>query len=1011
MTLEDFFTLTEMKNGFVSLARVEELISIMKQQKDCVVSNISDTARQWSSVASTLAATENKDCLSHFVKLNGLCYLNQWLQEAIKCNNGCAEIAVEELLNSLLGSLERLPVHTKDSVASGIQITVEKLVGSNSLNIKEKARALSERWKHAVENDVSYQDINKDEKCEDENPKCPSDTGTIDAVNSRPPVFENPTSREGLEENSCKEDSAGTGNHSHNSNVAGSAEASQQDNTAGVQTSKENQTTATLNSVVTNSNLKDMDVLPSVLVPNSCQESMSGTEGSSICPAAEIASGTTSCSNVSGDIADDHCDASEFKDDSVKDTEMEVDTDGGSPSKSDQMESCKANPSSCLSVSSHAHKSGRSVSCSFDATEIKSKTLENTEALPRSASIDCDVPKYLRNMELKSDMQGLLSNRPKLRVNDDPETSPGRTEEALSVREVKRFGSDSKLEVSRVATVGPQDSSKPADKKSITGMDDTSELGLEYGEIDALEVARQVAIEVEREVVDYREPFCSSSPDGNSEEDTRPQFSVGQQDQPVNEEKNGRGSPPGEDLDDVSSPKADNQRIAEADVGPDKCEEDVEVSEQITHKTVDKTEQNRCVFDLNEDLSEDVCVEESDRLHNSTPNNSINATTPIVVSASKGAPVLPVSPLRFEGELGWKGSAATSAFRPASPRRTPDVEKTSSGHKRKANLIEIDLNVAESGDDVVDPFLIKPTLVSSGILSREDSVEVSSRREDRFKLDLNRHSDEDVSLFPSSYWSLPHQNGDRTMSPASSSSSRQPTTRDFDLNDNPNFFDAMGSRNLSRFSSKNPAMRSSSKPDNPGITIMGSKITETKNYLDETPLSLMGNGPSVDATATALRPMMPYSHIPHPAYGYNGGPVMGPPMPFPSPFYAPGSIPYMVDSRGATVVPQILTTPGLNSAASAMPPFLMSVPNTSPGLNGAGSSKSGLDLNSGFMPLETGSRESGNFKNFFMQGHNGLMEDQARDGSQFAGAPVNLKESDPGWEPFTLGYKHVTSWQ
>lgn len=1005
MTLEDFFTLTEMKHGLVTCARVEELISVMQQQKDCSLSNASDTARQWSTVASTLAATESKDCLEHFVKLNGLSYLNKWLQEALKFHPDIAEFVVEEFLKSLLGSLERLPIFREDSVASGIQSTVEQLVGFKSLDIKEKARALSERWKHGRENSLCCQDMSKDEKSKIDMPKPPDDINAVDRVNSTHPVSDS-TCREAPEGSKCREESAGSACLSLNSNVAGCRETSQIDNSKDGRTSTERQNVhaSSLNSAVANASLEaDMDTLPS-LAPSSCQENFSKRDDSLLCPATEIASSVTSCSNVPRDTAE-NCDASELKD-IAEDMKMDVDTKEDSPSKSGQTESCKVPSSSGVSVSSHAYKPGRSVSCNFDAKENKSCT---TETLPRSSSIDCVVPKYLRNMDLKPEMQDLLSNGSKLRTNSDSEDSFDRKNEDESAVGAKVVGSESKLNYSRVDSVALHDFPKAARKKTTVEMDEQSELGLEYGEIDALEVARQVAIEVEREVVDYREPFCSSSPDASSEE-MGPQCSDGQRDQPVNEEQNGRGSPPGKDIDEASSPKNDSMSVAEADKGPDKCRVDVEMSKPVTHELGDTADQSRCVFDLNED----VCVEEPDALINITRNNpSVNVSVPIAVAASKGAPNLPVSPLRFEGGFGWKGSAATSAFRPPSPRRTPDVEKTSSSHKRKANLIEIDLNVAESGDDAIDLLSANPLPVSSGVLSREDSAEVSSRRADRLKLDLNRLGDDDVSPFLPSCLSNPHQNGDRTMSSASSSSSRQPTARDFDLNDNPTFFDAMGSHNLSRFSSKGSGMNASSKPDNHVITIMGSKIAERKAYQDEVPISFMGNGSSADASAMASRPMMPYGHVPLPGFGYSG-PVMGPPMPFPPPFYGHGSMPYMVDSRGATVVPQILsTTPGLNTAPSVMPSFLMTMPNTLPGFNGAGSSQSGLDLNSGFMSLEPGSRESGSFRNFFMQGQAGLMEDQVRAAPQpgAAGVSVNRKETETGWEPFTFGYKQVTSWQ
>lgn len=51
----------------------------------------------------------------------------------------------------------------------------------------------------------------------------------------------------------------------------------------------------------------------------------------------------------------------------------------------------------------------------------------------------------------------------------------------------------------------------------------------------------------------------------------------------------------------------------------------------------------------------------------------VSPSVPIaVVASTKGSFIPPVSPLKVKGELGWRGSAATSAFRPAEPRRTPD---------------------------------------------------------------------------------------------------------------------------------------------------------------------------------------------------------------------------------------------------------------------------------------------------------------------------------------------------
>nr|GMC60378.1 mucin-19-like isoform X3 [Ipomoea batatas] len=74
-----------------------------------------------------------------------------------------------------------------------------------------------------------------------------------------------------------------------------------------------------------------------------------------------------------------------------------------------------------------------------------------------------------------------------------------------------------------------------------------------------------------------------------------------------------------------------------------------------------------------------------------------------MAAAAKGPFVPPEELLRFKGEIGWKGSAATSAFRPAEPRKVLDMplgslavshsEASSSKHNRP--LLDFDLNVPD----------------------------------------------------------------------------------------------------------------------------------------------------------------------------------------------------------------------------------------------------------------------------------------------------------------------------
>ncbi|XP_024380672.1 uncharacterized protein [Physcomitrium patens] len=129
----------------------------------------------------------------------------------------------------------------------------------------------------------------------------------------------------------------------------------------------------------------------------------------------------------------------------------------------------------------------------------------------------------------------------------------------------------------------------------------------------------------------------------------------------------------------------------------------------------------RPVFDLNEGFTgEDSPQNDATTLTVSMPPilvhpiasgaSASGVAAPIaVLAATKGAFIPPASPLRNKGDHCWKGSAATSAFRPAEPRRTPErlnsngesiasdanLAMTTIMQKRARPLLEFDLNVAD----------------------------------------------------------------------------------------------------------------------------------------------------------------------------------------------------------------------------------------------------------------------------------------------------------------------------
>ncbi|CAA3022587.1 BAH domain [Olea europaea subsp. europaea] len=85
------------------------------------------------------------------------------------------------------------------------------------------------------------------------------------------------------------------------------------------------------------------------------------------------------------------------------------------------------------------------------------------------------------------------------------------------------------------------------------------------------------------------------------------------------------------------------------------------------------------------------------------PITSALPTSITVAAAAKGPFVPPDDLLRIKGELGWKGSAATSAFRPAEPRKVPEIPSEAnsttspdaSTGKNGRTPLDIDLNVPD----------------------------------------------------------------------------------------------------------------------------------------------------------------------------------------------------------------------------------------------------------------------------------------------------------------------------
>lgn len=1047
MVLEDFFTLTEMKDGLTTIARVEELLAVM-QTTECIMTNAGDTSRQWSSVATVLAATGSGDCLSHFVQSDGLRFLGQWLQVAQECSGDKSDSIVESI-SGLLGALQKLPVDKERLTTSRVKETVRHLFTHKSSEVQERARSVFDAWTQVEDKERICQNVSKGGACPN------VDNNDLKSSDDIKVVMKDGCSKSPLHDTSPVKESA-EGSVLEHSKATTTSDVSKFEIIKDIKIPTSNQDTivTTLNQAEVNGQQGDVNSFGS-LMSNACAESSTITEQSSLCHVEGTTSVGTCNSLIVGDRNLDckSSDASELKDmdiddrssedNKTKEIEMSMRKEGSATySKLDHLDS-----SSTFPLNAQNSLNEPDESCDVG---VKESPLCKTESVglvddhsakepqPKSGAVDCVTPQYLRSttdsrpvvQDGKCDAKFLQDL-----TNADGQCEPTKPESAeiefptkeasRRVRNVKKHVKRSDLTKSKgevVACLDPMTDARVLGEANSK----TSELDLEYGLDDALEVARRVGKEVEQEVVDNRKAFCSSSSEKNSGseisqpcslesvEDEHDSLMVKTTENEMSMENDGRSYPNKRCLQISVDNATESEHQMNDSVSPK--------SAAVTQETDGNNDKSRCDFDLNED----VYTEEIEHPVTVHQPNSVSAPIPVVATA-KGTLVFPTAPLHFGGEMGWRGSAETSAFRPASPRRTPDCEKTSfiegssNSSKRKHCCLEIDLNVAEGSDDAAVDLAssVKHAPVLSGVHSGDDSAEVSSRRARRLKLDLNSVGEDDACAFSSSDCKVDRklysqQNGIHGSSPASSSSSRQTPIRDFDLNDNPSFFDARDSSDYQHKSNISPFQDMNAygcfKPDNPVVSIMGSKIDVSSKACVNQTHSFLANGQGIQQTVAAslarmvdgsgAQPALSFTPMPHPTYSYNGF-TMGPTMPFsPQMYGTQGSAPYVL--RGSSLTPQMMSSSSLQPSF-VRPPFFMGITDAPSSSNGVGFSHSGLDLNSGVTSIPTEGKEMGTFRQLFVDGPGSLMEERMK--SAAAGMGLKRKEPECAWELNMVGYK------
>ncbi|XP_059303846.1 uncharacterized protein LOC132055859 [Lycium ferocissimum] len=431
-----------------------------------------------------------------------------------------------------------------------------------------------------------------------------------------------------------------------------------------------------------------------------------------------------------------------------------------------------------------------------------------------------------------------------------------------------------------------------------------------------------------------------------------------------------------------------------------------------------------------------------------------------VAAAAKGPFVPPEELLRVKGEFGWKGSAATSAFRPAEPRKSLDMplssttishsEASTSKHSRPQ--LDIDLNVPDERtfDDINGQDsaleLISPLDHMANRASLKDEVIDSPavRCSGGLDLDLNR-LDEPGDAGQCSVSSSCRLDG--AIFPSKASSIGLPTgdvRRDFDLNNGPGVDDFSTEQSLfhdnHQGSMRSQLPASNLRLNNPEMGNLSSWFTPGSTYSTVTLPSILPDRveqpPFPVVTPGAQRILGPTAGSPFTPDVYRSSVLSSSPaMPFPSsPFPYPvfpltksfalpsatfsvGSTSFVDSSTGGRIY-----TPSVNSqllgpvgaVSSQYPrPYMVGLPDS----NNNGTmdhnrkwGRQGLDLNAGPGVVDMEGREESvslTSRQLSAAGSQALAEEHGR---MYAvpGGPLKRKEPEGGWDSESFRFKQ--SW-
>lgn len=418
-------------------------------------------------------------------------------------------------------------------------------------------------------------------------------------------------------------------------------------------------------------------------------------------------------------------------------------------------------------------------------------------------------------------------------------------------------------------------------------------------------------------------------------------------------------------------------------------------------KDVSRMDQTRhhCGFDLNEDITRN---EGESTLQSVNVSVSSPIAMPIAVVAKSGVPMsLQMNPIQFEGELGWKGSAATSAFRST-------VSKSSNKFKG-FNGIDLNIAVAAEEDITVNLFPLKNPAAPSTLT--HSTVDISSKQV-KFSIDLNQLSENDETCPLSCF--------------RASASKR--SVGDFDLNDNSSIQDVhtdlcVPNQDNCQFRNgvsdhhpiaasihARPSHLSSLRPPRWANPMQSFAHGHPKSFMMEAP-----NGLTPVEKFQRVAPLQPnLTYIPSQPYAgsYNSGVRIDPnEHPRSSTFYNPSIPSYPTDLRETAFLSQI-------SGIGTLPTFV-GVPHTmnfagGPRPSNIAALRPNVNLNGAGNALEKGNGEgNARQRQLLIPANNMSMEGQLKPFQQAPLPFTSMKREPPeaGCDYYQLGHGQVNLWR